>query len=511
MPKRSMIRNAVSPSSLAGIVLLLVCTVAPLALIYAGVLPHVFGIGVAAAVLAWCFWLLREQIHSVILAFLSVSLVSTIATQPRPKVSLGSVEAKTPESLLESWSTSGRFDETLPIVLHMAFDEMMSPGAITDDLPGGAETRQALHDLATRHGFRTFDAVYSRDFFSGVALPNLMETDYRADGREPPDNEIQSIVPANSYFAEMGARGYRTIVFQTSHLNFCASRDVDACETFDSFDSADVGRGRASVLRRSLRLSHMLLTAYEPSYASTYGRTILRRLSGLDDRAMSMLGLQDRYDVQGFPRWFSRFARFVADVPRGTHVFAHFMVPHAPYLLTLGCEIEETSSAGYYLRTRYADGTERKEARLHYYDKYLAQLRCLQQKLDELLSAVRTVQRFHDATIVIHGDHGSRISAGNVIEDLEPQDLIDNYATYFAIKAPGVRTGIDCSFLALPQAFRRYLAPTGASPLAEPIPLSVMVSSRARAGASIEVTMPRFGCAIAVGKSPQNPTKAALD
>jgi hypothetical protein len=506
-----MMRHAVSPASLTGVVLPLACTLAPLALIYAGVLPHVVGIGVAAVALAWCFWLLRDQIHSVILMFLSVSLVSTIATQPWPKVSLAGVEAKTPESLVESWSASGRFDETLPIVLHLAFDEMMSPGAITNDLPGGAETRQALHDLADRHGLRTFDAVYSRDFFSGVALPNLMETDYRAENREPGDNEILSVVSANSYFAEMGARGYRTIVFQTSHLNFCASGDVDACETFDSFDSADVGRSRVNVLRRSLRLSHTLLTAYEPSYASTYGRTILRKFSGLDDRAMSMLGLQDRYDVEGFPRWFSRFARFVTDVPRGTHVFAHFMVPHAPYLLTSECELEETSSAGYYLRTRYADETKRTEARLRYYDKYLAQLRCLQQKLDELLSALRTVQRFHDATIIIHGDHGSRISAGNVIEDLERQDLIDNYATYFAVKAPEVQAGIDCSFLALPQAFRRYLGPTGASPLAQPIPLRIMVSSRERAGASIEVSMPRFGCAIAAGESPENPARAALD
>jgi hypothetical protein len=123
------------------------------------------------------------------------------------------------------------------------------------------------------------------------------------------------------------------------------------------------------------------------------------------------------------------------------------------------------------------------------------QLNCVRQKLDGLMSELEGIERFRDAKIIIHGDHGSRISIGDTLEDFTPRDFVDNYATFFAVRAPGVNPGVDCDFTSLPQIFRRYVGNHPGLPSTTAAPLPVVVKSRQRRGAAVEAPMPRFGCA----------------
>jgi hypothetical protein len=207
------------------------------------------------------------------------------------------------------------------------------------------------------------------------------------------------------------------------------------------------------------------------------------------------MGTEGRFDAQRFPGWFDRFASFVSHVPRGSHVFAHFMVPHSPYLLTRDCLVSGTFNAGYYLGREVPDPAAREAARRRFTDAYLAQVQCVASRIDELLDAMAGRPELADARVIIHGDHGSRISVGNVLEDYEPRDFVANYAAYFAVKAPGVSPGVDCEFLSLPEAFGRYADPEAPRPpLDRPRP-PVVVDSRAAAGRKVETPMPVFGCA----------------
>ena len=54
---------------------------------------------------------------------------------------------------------------------------------------------------------------------------------------------------------------------------------------------------------------------------------------------------------------------------------------------------------------------------------------------------------------IISGDHGSRISKSRFKDEMDKQDLIDNYAAHFSVKAPGVAPGIDHTFMSLQQLF----------------------------------------------------------
>ena len=371
----------------------------------------------------------------------------------------------------------------------------MSPGAIDPELPFGPATRQAFYELGERFGLRTLDSVYSRSFFSGTSLPNLFEAEWRGRTR-PPERSTEQIgkLSPNSYFDDLARRGYRTIVFQTSHMNFCANEQVQHCETFPSFDPGVLDGSASEPQLRALYLTDTFLRSYEPSYVSSYGPRLLSGspANGIDPRT---LGTADRFDVQGFPAWFSYFIDFAGNAPRGTHVFAHFMVPHGPYVLTAKCLVGQNHDVGYYLGARTSAEARDKARRLHY-RHYFQQPGCVRSQILGFLDAVNRNPAHQDATIIIHGDHGSRISVGNVIEEYEDDDYIANYGTYFAVRGPDVEPGVDCELLSLPEAFRRYAAGGEALPPLEQSDPPVLVKSKAGENVFVEAAMPPFGCAV---------------
>jgi hypothetical protein len=482
-------------------VLLLVCVLAAgvMLSIARGALPPVCGFVALALVVTTVFWLIRAQLASILLVFVSVLLVSVVATQRLPNIRADRKEAEDAAQLARRWAVSGRFDTRLPIVVHLIFDEMMSPGAITDDLPGGAATRRVLMEIGEKHGFRTFDSVYSRYYYTSEALPNLMDREYLGrtgmDSFAPIHVETGTqtySVRHNAYFDDLAHRGYRTAVFQTRYIDFCANPNVDLCETFESFDPGGKDLAGLDAPTQRVALWQTVLRAYEPSYTSQMGQKILGRAYGLTTHELGVIGDGGRYDVHRFPEWFDRFTKFAAGVPRGTHLFAHFLVPHSPYLLLESCVLSGKIDAGYDL-AQYPPA-EQAGRRNDYYARYLAQLRCVAHKLDDFMTAVGRSDNYRDAVIVVHGDHGSRISIDDILEDYRERDFVDNYGAFFAVRAPGVPAGVDCEFLSLPEAFRRYVgrgAPAGRGPRTN---LPVVVLSRDAGNVKVEAPMPLFGC-----------------
>jgi hypothetical protein len=457
--------------------------------IAAGALPPVTGTLAVALVVATLFWLIRNHLPSILLVFVAVLLGGVLTTQRWPKLRPDRAKASDVEPLSRTWAASGHFDPKLPIVVHLLFDEMMSPGAMTDDVPGAAGMRESFEAFAQKHSLRLYESVYSRQFFTGDVIPNLMDAEYRgktalADMKD----EIQTGVRLrdNPYFDEMARRGYRTVVFQTALKDFCANQNVDLCQTFSSFDPAE--GGELDARNQRVNLLQTVVRAYQPSYTSDLGQRLLARVYGLQTSEAGVLGVANRFDAQGFPQWFDRFSRFAATVPRGTHVFAHFMVPHSPYLLSDSCVISGRYEGGYYLN-KYPEA-ERAERRRQYYEGYFSQLRCVQRKLDDFLTSLEPLENYRDAVIIIHGDHGSRISSGNVLDDYTERDFIDNYAAFFAVRSPAAAPGVDCEFVSLPEIFHRQIA--GGAPRTE-LPLPVFVKNSA--GKKVEARMPLFGCA----------------
>jgi hypothetical protein len=467
-------------------------------LVFVGMLPPLAGAMAVALVVAAVFWLIRAQLPSILLVFVAVLLVSVVFTHRLPKMRPDRVEAQEGDQLSKKWAASGTFNDKLPVVIHLVFDEMLSVGAMTDDLPTAEQTREALLDFGVKHSFRTFDSVYSRSYYTAESIPHMMHREYL--GRTGMDSFYTLTlnprtnaysVADNAYFDDMARRGYRTVVFQSNYIDFCANENVDLCETLDSFDPGKDSAGLDTPTRR-VSLWQTVLRAYEPSYTSKLGERLVARAYGLKTRDAEVIGAGGRYDVHRFPEWFDRFTRFTSNVPRGTHVFAHFLVPHAPYLLLESCVV-----SGKLENVRELNRfpvTEREKKRLEYYENYFGQVRCVANKLDDFMTALGKSDKFRDAVVVIHGDHGSRISVSDVLEDYGKRDFVDNYAAFFAVRSPAAPAGLDCEFTSLPEVFRRYMQPGAAAAPRSGPHLPVIVLSRNAGNNKVEAPMPAFGC-----------------
>lgn len=439
------------------------------------------------------FQRIRAHVAALMLIFAAAALVGTILGQPWLNLTPSDLQEDDGTSLAERWHGRGPFNEALPVVLHIVLDELMSSGAVDVTLPGGAAAHEAMLAFGRTHGFRMFDSVYSQFYFSGLSIPNLMDAEY---GRRAAVDELAAnIVTAmdrNRYFSDMASRGYRTAVFQSAVLDFCRPSEVRMCDTFPSYDPGMADESMFDDRTRSIYLWDTLLRAYEPSYVSAIGRWFIRTVYGIDQRELGVLGAADRFDVQGFPRSFDRFTSFVARAPRGSHIFAHFLTPHAPYLLTEACVVSGKFDSGYSLASRF-DPSTHDNMRQRYYEGYFKQVQCVMSKLDALMKAIAAVPALSDALIVIHGDHGSRISAGELIEDHTPRDFIDNYGAFFAVREAGLTAGIDCEFASLSQVFNRVMRQEVEETDGDRPP--VFVKSRAGDNVRIEAPMPVFGCA----------------
>ena len=468
-------------------------------LIVAGALPPTSGLLASGVVLGFVFWQIRTHLPRLLLVFFTVLLAGVVLTRPLPKVRTDRAAAGGAGQLSRAWAAAGSFNHDLPIVVHLVLDELMSLGAMTKDLPNGSATRQSLLNFSEKHSFRIFDAVYSRHFLTSDSLLSLMNGDYLGrtglDGSlAPPFDAAAKLYYAhdNSYFDDMADRGYRTAVFQARYIDFCANKNVDLCETFDSFDPGGEDLTDVDAPTQRVRLWQTLLRAYGQSYTTELLEQVLNRAYGLETREVGVIGHDGgRYDVQRFPEWFDRFTQFAAAVPRGTHVFAHFLVPHAPYLLLENCVVSGKVDNGYFL-SQYPP-SERAERRQDWYRRYLAQVGCVERKLNDFMMMIGRAENYRDAMIVIHGDHGSRISISNLLDEQTERDMVDNHATFFAVRSPGVPAGVDCQFASLSEVFRRYLGPhhETKAPSGGPLPLII----QAAGGAKVEAPMPLFGCA----------------
>jgi hypothetical protein len=146
----------------------------------------------------------------------------------------------------------------------------------------------------------------------------------------------------------------------------------------------------------------------------------------------------------------------------GRMFFAHLMLPHQPYYLTSDCHVREFDD--WYNRKLYHDDLSKissREFRVEAYQRYFEQTTCLLGILDDLFDAMRDRGIFDRATIIVHGDHGSRITIHDPVfenaEQLSPRDLFDAYSALFAIRIPGVAGGYDTRMRSVQDLFGEYL------------------------------------------------------
>jgi hypothetical protein len=112
-------------------------------------------------------------------------------------------------------------------------------------------------------------------------------------------------------------------------------------------------------------------------------------------------------------------------MPKG-HVFlVHLLMPHFSYLYDSQCKFRAFDSKGRVNR-------ELK------YQLYFDQMKCLHDmKLASLFQYLRELGLYDASSIIVLGDHGSRITDNRHVSDAKTEDYLDLFSAFLAIKPGG--------------------------------------------------------------------------
>ena len=162
------------------------------------------------------------------------------------------------------------------------------------------------------------------------------------------------------------------------------------------------------------------------------------------------------------------FQQFMADISNGELGVAyvmHLLLPHEGYIYSADCSLLPPDKWRGQYTAKGKKGLIRENAkkiRTFNYQSYIEQMTCTNRLIGSLFRQLKNRQIYDDATIISHGDHGSRITGlGLDITsgiELSNQDLLDSYSTLIAIKLPGIAPKLNSTPISIQQLFaRRFL------------------------------------------------------
>ena len=426
----------------AGLIMLAVCvaavyvasgkvsrTLLEFLLVYVALDLNFDGIGVflgaAGAVL-----ILRRALLPAICVMFTVILLSQIAG-----FGLGNQDVQARPSP----SATARSDA--PALLHLILDEHIGIEGLPEELPQSAAIRSELKGFYLRRGFRLWGGAYSEYMASTNSIPHILNfgdeqpwlPEHRRDGLS-----LQS----NAYFDRLEALGYQTYVYQSDHVRYCESKSVRSCTEYSVTDLLPIANSSLRVDEKASIVTYGLLSL--SSLAVNLGvlydaSAILLSRQGIDLPFLA-INANKRTSTLSALAALDQLIPDLRDAKPGEAYFAHILLPHDPYIMNAECKVK--SRAEWIVRKSFEATWE--DRQLAYFD----QLRCAMAKVDEALEALAGSPAGKNSVVVIHGDHGSRITQRElVVENAErgfkDVDLIGTYSTLFAARATAIDPGYD--------------------------------------------------------------------
>ena len=355
-----------------------------------------------------------------------------------------------------------------PATLHLLLDGHIGIEGIPKDLPQGERVRDNLLRFYEKWGFRVFGRAYSPYFMTLNSIGSSVNAEVstsdfeHATAGQRTGRRFQLL--KNEYFRSVREAGAGIRVYQSDYVDFCSGLQPspELCVTYaaDSFSSI------RNVALPSLAKSRLILDSY-------FRRSIL--LTGLN-KLFAMLsgiaGIKPELETTAAKRHFFSLAvpAVIGDLradmlanPGGKFFFAHLLLPHGPYVWDSQCAIRTKTSTWKSRRVGHDDlesvGTESYRAAA--YNEYFAQIECVIRLLDDFFTALDNAGMMASATIIVHGDHGSRITLRDPIashfDSLTKSDYVESFSTLFAIRSPDLEPGYDDRLQPLPNLYAEHL------------------------------------------------------
>jgi len=317
-------------------------------------------------------------------------------------------------------------------VVHLLLDSYMGLDGMGAD-PAYAELRTETAEFYRRHGFRVYQGAYSRHANTANSVPYLLSFGTAAPAKVTQLDE--RLLPGRfDYFVHLSSQGYAVSVRGANYLDLCADQPVRDCQQYTYSGLAALTKFPMSTVDRA-RMLGITLASMSP---------VTTNLVTVTELAIWKLGLTYPRGMRNMMKTSTPKAalslidlrRELASPEHGRVYFAHLLVPHEPYAFDENCHVKppslwHTEESGAKKSVRIAD--------------YLAQTRCMHRLLGQVFDTLRQSPAGRDAVVIVHGDHGSRITDSRPTSERPNaggRDYAMTYSTMFAIRAPGVPPGL---------------------------------------------------------------------
>jgi hypothetical protein len=349
-------------------------------------------------------------------------------------------------------------------IIHLVLDEHIGIEGIPSEIEGAVELRKELKGFYLDFGFQVFGQAYSQYADTKLSLATMLSG--QPDRYVLSRSDIQKIersVPHNAWFYELSQRGYRTRVYNSLGLNFCGGigSGVHSCYVYpaNSIISLKEAALPVSTLAKAVTASFLdTLVVYRMWTVSAW--SVVRKGALLPN----WLRQEYKYAAPSSLPVFHQILQDIKREPRGSAFFAHLLVPHHTYMYDENCGIKQDIEDWVNNVSTDANASlgikNTPESRSRYYGSYFEQLRCTRQMLQKFFEKLQQIGVYDDATIIIHGDHGSRIALGASNRNLgtfSDTDLVDRHSVLFAVRGSGFESGYDTSFRSLQGLFAEMM------------------------------------------------------
>jgi hypothetical protein len=357
--------------------------------VHVGLFPDVAGawILLGVAVLTGTLMaLMRMRFFTVVLVYLAVVLsvdaVKALAAPVRSFIEGAEV-------------TSGKSD--VQRVVYIVFDELIGLEGFPSDVEGSLQAKRDLEEVLLSNNFTVYPFAFSNYRRTRDSLPSIVNNRLLNFTEEYYDeDEGKDGLKKNLLFETYRKRGYAIRVYQSDYIDFARSRaDSIVAQSYKSDDLAALHSIRMDWTQRL----HQIATIYlqtDPWWWGAYRKLLPVWLQPSIYR-MGPLAIRRV--------WPSALVSDIKAASQDTLFFAHLLSPHYPYVYRKDGTVRgvdewfNDDNLDFYRESEY----------LHWYRDYVEQVEFLTSQLRQFLGELRAAGIYDSTTLILHGDHGSRI------------------------------------------------------------------------------------------------------
>lgn len=365
------------------------------------------------------------------LPFLGVAAVATIGLG---LVGLGESAAEEHNSRDKRIPLTKRAtSKTLPALLHIILDEHIGIEGFPADNPQSATMKNTLTTFYLSHGFRLFGRAYSEHFHTVNSIPQMLNFGHsQPPGPAPTEGTVMS---TNAYFDLLRKRGYRLHIRQSDFIDYCQNAKAVACHQYDSASLAPVANLPLSITERAglIGVRFFLLSKTAEKLGNIYSFAAYNLGFEMPGFGLALAGRVSSVNALGA---FDDLIKELEQARSGDAYFAHILLPHYPHATTANCAVRNVDE--WMLRRSKIARRQRENA-------YFDQILCATKKLESALQALERSPAGQNFVVIVHGDHGSRITKMEPIVEnigkIDDEDIIAGFSTLFAVRGNGIESG----------------------------------------------------------------------